>query len=71
MKTPTITKHKLAQALFTKGSGGAIQINDVSFTTLCSIEREDGSGSSFNVKGYAIDADGWIELKTIHVVTID
>ena len=66
-----ITKHKLAQALFTNGVGGSIQINDISFTGLLSIEREDGSGKSFNVKGYAIDADGWISLKTICVTTID
>ena len=67
----SITKHKLAQALFTNGVGGSIQINDISFTGLLSIEREDGSGQSFNVKGYAIDADGWISLKTICVTTID
>ena len=66
----TITKHKLAQALFTTSVSGSIHINNVNFISICSIEREDGSGHSFNVTGYVVDNDGWTQ-KTIHVTTVD
>ena len=51
-----MTKNQLANALFSKSlSGGAITLKGVDFTGIISIEREDGSGSSFNVTGYDID----------------
>ena len=63
-----MTKNQLANALFSKSlSGGAISLNGIDFTGIISVEREDGSGSSFNVTGYDINCI----KKTVHVRTID
>ena len=45
-----ITKFQLMNALF---SGGRLQIGSVVIAMVSSVEREDGSGSSFNVYGYS------------------
>jgi hypothetical protein len=63
-----MTKNQLANALFSKSlSGGGISLNGIYFTEIINVEREDGSGSSFNVTGYEF---GCIK-KTVHVRTID
>ena len=64
----TITKNQLANALFsTSLVGGSIRIRNIDLTGVLSVEREDGSGSSFNVTGY--DLNG--KKVTVHVRTID
>ena len=64
----TITKNQLANALFsTSLVGGSIRIKNIDLVGVLSIEREDGSGSSFNVTGY--DLNG--KKVTVHVRTID
>lgn len=65
-----ITKHQLMSALFAKG-GARLTIGDVDFANIVSVEREDGSGNCFNVKGHVIDNAGWIGVVTVFVRTID
>lgn len=69
MKHDTIiTKNQLANALFsTSLVGGSIRIKNIDLVGVLSVEREDGSGSSFNVTGY--DLNG--KKVTVHVRTID
>ena len=65
-----MTKFKLMMALL---QGQGVDINGQRFCSLCSIEREDGSNHSFNVKGYVESNDPsklW-ELATVCVRTID
>jgi len=59
-----MTKYQLISALF---ENKTIVIKDILFLSLISIEREDGSGKSFNVTGY--DKHG--VKTTVHVYTID
>ena len=64
----TITKNQLANALFaTSLLGGSIRIKNIDLKGVLSIEREDGSGSSFNVTGYDLSN----KKVTVHVRTID
>jgi hypothetical protein len=63
-----ITKNQLANALFaTSLLGGSIRIKNIDLKGVLSIEREDGSGSSFNVTGYDLSN----KKVTVHVRTID
>ena len=63
-----ITKNQLANALFsTSLVGGSIRIKNIDLKGVLSIEREDGSGSSFNITGYDINN----KKVTVHIRTID
>jgi hypothetical protein len=52
------TRQQLSNILFEglKQFGGAVNIKGVVFTSINSVEREDGSGMNYNVYGY--DARG-------------
>jgi hypothetical protein len=64
----TMTKNQLTNALFSKTrAGSSIRIKNIDLVGILSVEREDGSGSSFNVTGY--DLSG--KKVTVHVRTID
>ncbi len=63
-----VTKNQLQNALFsTTASGGMIRLREVDFIGIISIERESGSGHTFNVTGY--DTEGC--KRTVFVQTID
>lgn len=64
-----MTKHQLMQALFaTSTEAQRIIIEGVEFASITSVEREDGSGHTFNVTGYQPD---YGTKTTVFVRTID
>jgi hypothetical protein len=65
-----MTKYQLMKALL---DGGTLSIEGVRLGSVCSVEREDGSGHSWNVTGYiASHTRGRLfDKTTLHVYTID
>ncbi len=58
------TKYQLTNALF---SGGPLKTTNANFKIVNGVQREDGSGKSFNVTG--VDQGG--RTVTVHVRTLD
>ena len=65
--TPITTKHNLMAALF-NGTSLYDNTGRLIFSSVLAIEKEDGSGSNWNVKGYGTREPG---AYTIFVQTVD
>jgi hypothetical protein len=64
MQSNILTKNQLANLLFSKTMfGGGITLNGIDFVGILSVEREDGSGKSFNVTGLTSEGG----KATVHV----
>ncbi len=66
-----VTKWQLFSSLCSTATHKVTLVLDGVRGTIAAIDREDGSGSSFNVRLLAVNSDGKMESLTVYVRTID